>query len=260
MTGAYATYALGDLAEAHGEHDRAAQLFAEVGRLVADRMDNPAILPWRSGNALAMIRLGQGREAALMARENTELARRFGAAYPLAQALRTQAAVDPTVDRLGLLREALDLLRETRALRLEAQIATDLAGMTVLMHNDTDTEEVVTLLRMAETHAQFQELRPLADRVQRLLERIGEPIHRSTSEAVNLLTVSERRVADLAASGMSNRQIAQQLFVTVKAVEWHLSNVYRKLGIRSRTRLPAVLSVPSPRAVPGVEASSAVGN
>ena len=123
-----------------------------------------------------------------------------------------------------------------------------------------DTEEVVTLLRMAETHAQFQELRPLADRVQRLLERIGEPVHRSTSEAVNLLTVSERRVADLAASGMSNRQIAQQLFVTVKAVEWHLSNVYRKLGIRSRTRLPAVLSVPMPRVAPGMEAGSAVSN
>jgi len=260
MTGAYATYALGDLAEAHGEHDRAAQLYAEVGRLVAERMDNPTILPWRSGHALALIRLGQGREAALVARENTAMARGFGSPYALAQALRTQAAVDPTVDRLGLLREALNLLRDTRALRLEAQIATDLAGMTVLMHSSADTEEVVMLLRMAEAHAQFQELRPLADRVQRLLERIGEPIHRSTSEAVNLLTVSERRVADLAASGMSNRQIAQQLFVTVKAVEWHLSNVYRKLGIRSRTRLPAVLSVPAPRMAPGMEASSAVNN
>jgi DNA-binding CsgD family transcriptional regulator len=260
ITGAYATYALGDLAEAHGEHDRAAQLYAEVGRLVADRMDNPSILPWRSGHALALIRLGQGREAAQSARENTALARQFGSPYALAQALRTQAAVDASVDRLGLLREALEVLSDTRALRLEAQIATDLAGMTVLMHSSEGTEEVVSLLRMAEAHAQFQELRPLADRVQRLLERIGEPVHRSTSEAVNLLTVSERRVADLAASGMSNRQIAQQLFVTVKAVEWHLSNVYRKLGIRSRTRLPAVLSVPSPRSAAGVEAGSAVVN
>jgi DNA-binding CsgD family transcriptional regulator len=259
MTGAYATYALGDLAEAQGEHERAAQLYAEVGRLVANRMDNPAILPWRSSHALALIRLGQGHEATLMARENSVLARRFGSPYPLAQALRTQAAVDPTADRLGLLQEALTLLHDTRSLRLEAQIATDLAGMTVLMRNNADAEPVVTLLRMAEAHAQFQELRPLADRVQRLLERIGEPVHRSTSEAVNLLTVSERRVADLAASGMSNRQIAQQLFVTVKAVEWHLSNVYRKLGIRSRTRLPAVLSVPTQR-LPGAEAPSAVVN
>jgi DNA-binding NarL/FixJ family response regulator len=83
-------------------------------------------------------------------------------------------------------------------------------------------------------------------------------VHRSTSEAVNTLTVSERRVADLAASGMSNRQIAQQLFVTVKAVEWHLSNVYRKLGIRSRTRLPAVLAVPGPRSPADDEPDRAV--
>ena len=52
-------------------------------------------------------------------------------------------------------------------------------------------------------------------------------------------------MAELAASGMSNREIAQQLFVTVKAVEWHLSNVYRKLGIRSRTRLAEALNVPA---------------
>jgi DNA-binding CsgD family transcriptional regulator/tetratricopeptide (TPR) repeat protein len=260
ITGAFATAALGDLNEAHGDHERAALLYAEVGRLLAGRMDNPAILPWRAGQALAMIRLGQHREAALLARENTERARAFGAPYAIAQALRTQAAVDPTGDRVGLLREALETLDGTGARRLEAQIATDLAGMLVLLSGNGDTREVVGLLRRAEAHASFQELRPLSDRVQRLLERIGEPVRRSSSEAVNLLTVSERRVADLAASGMSNRQIAQQLFVTVKAVEWHLSNVYRKLGIRSRTRLPAVLSVPGQRLPPGVEPSTtAVG-
>ena len=145
--------------------------------------------------------------------------------------MRTQAAVDPTVDRLGLLREALDVLKDTRALRLEAQISTDLAGMMVLlMHGQRRHRGGGPAVAPGRGTRQSQELRPLADRVQRLLERIGQPMHRSTSEAVNLLTVSERRVADLAASGMSNRQIAQQLFVTVKAVEWHLSNVYRSSG------------------------------
>ena len=57
--------------------------------------------------------------------------------------------------------------------------------------------------------------------------------------------MDEELLAELAASGMSNREIAQQLFVTVKAVEWHLSNVYRKLGIRSRTRLAEALNVPA---------------
>jgi DNA-binding CsgD family transcriptional regulator len=55
------------------------------------------------------------------------------------------------------------------------------------------------------------------------------------------LTASERRVAELAAAGHTNRQIAVELFVTVKAVEWHLGNVYRKLDIRGRKQLEDAL-------------------
>ena len=54
------------------------------------------------------------------------------------------------------------------------------------------------------------------------------------------LTAGEDRVATLAAQGLSNREIAQRQFVTVKAVQWHLRNVYRKLDVSSRDELPAV--------------------
>lgn len=56
------------------------------------------------------------------------------------------------------------------------------------------------------------------------------------------LTASEDRIAVLAAEGLSNREIAQRQFVTVKAIEWHLRNVYRKLDIASREELPAALA------------------
>src|SRR6185295_7525350 len=59
---------------------------------------------------------------------------------------------------------------------------------------------------------------------------------------VDALTASERRVATFAAEGQSNRDIAQALFVTPKTVEVHLSNAYRKLGIRSRRELAGVLA------------------
>jgi DNA-binding NarL/FixJ family response regulator len=58
-----------------------------------------------------------------------------------------------------------------------------------------------------------------------------------TRAGAGTLTASELRVARLAAAGHSNREIAQMLFVTVKAVEYHLSNTYRKLGIRRRSQL-----------------------
>ena len=58
----------------------------------------------------------------------------------------------------------------------------------------------------------------------------------------NALTPSERRVAELAVDGQSNRDIAQRLYVTPKTVEVHLSSVYRKLGIRSRRDLPRALA------------------
>jgi len=57
------------------------------------------------------------------------------------------------------------------------------------------------------------------------------------------LTAAERRVADAAAAGGSNREIAGRLFLSPKTVEMHLGRVYRKLDIRSRTGLPAALGV-----------------
>jgi DNA-binding CsgD family transcriptional regulator len=57
------------------------------------------------------------------------------------------------------------------------------------------------------------------------------------------LTPAERRIAELAAAGRRNRDIAATLFVTLATVEFHLRNAYRKLGIASRTMLTEVLPV-----------------
>jgi DNA-binding CsgD family transcriptional regulator len=67
---------------------------------------------------------------------------------------------------------------------------------------------------------------------------------------VESLTPSERRTAALAAEGLTNKAIAQALFVTPRTVEMHLSNAFRKLDIATRTQLPAALAASAPGPVP----------
>ena len=62
------------------------------------------------------------------------------------------------------------------------------------------------------------------------------PRKRSTPSAGEL-TAQESRVADLVASGLSNREVAAELLISAKTVEHHLGRVYAKLGLRSRTEL-----------------------
>jgi len=61
---------------------------------------------------------------------------------------------------------------------------------------------------------------------------------------VEALTASERRVAELAGDGLTNREIAQALFVTMRTVEGHLTRVFAKLALRSRDELADVLHAP----------------
>jgi DNA-binding NarL/FixJ family response regulator len=83
-----------------------------------------------------------------------------------------------------------------------------------------------------------------ADRARAERARIGARRPRATGE----LTSSERRVAELAAEGRSNKEIAAALFVTVNTVEGHLSHAYAKLGVRSRAQLAQRLQSPDPPA------------
>ena len=83
---------------------------------------------------------------------------------------------------------------------------------------------------------------PLAERARDELLALGARPRRFVMSGADALTASERRVAAMAASGMTNREIAQALFVTQKTVEVHLSHAYQKLDIRSRRELGAALA------------------
>jgi len=90
----------------------------------------------------------------------------------------------------------------------------------------------------------------LAGRANDEIAATGARPRRVLQTELDALTASERRVAQLAADGMSNKEIAQTLFVTIKTVETHLSHAYRKLEISSRARLHKALLTPAPSPSP----------
>ncbi len=235
---ALTSLALGALAAATGHDDEAVTHFRAAGR----HGDGPNLRPWRSGAALSLMRTGGGREAGDLAREHLALARANGAEYALADALRTAASC-LMIDRAERLREAHSLACDSFA-RLAAQVATDLAGLLSLTTEPARRHEAVSLLRSAEVYADTEDLWPLHARVRRGLERLGETPMIPRSESIARLTDTELRIARLAALGGTNRAIASDLGVSAKAVEWHLSHSYRKLGVRGRSELLRALRIP----------------
>jgi ATP/maltotriose-dependent transcriptional regulator MalT len=93
---------------------------------------------------------------------------------------------------------------------------------------------------LGEALAQFERMdaKSWAKRVRAELDRIDG----GTRGSANGLSPSERRVGELAAEGLSNKEIAAALFVSVHTIEVHLSRVYAKLGVHSRTRLAGRLA------------------
>jgi DNA-binding CsgD family transcriptional regulator len=99
-------------------------------------------------------------------------------------------------------------------------------------------EKALSAATLREALAVFEKLdTPLwADRVRAELARV-----KVGSQKPTLLTPSEQRVAEFAASGLTTREVAARLFVSPKTVEVHISRIYRKLGIGSRAELGALM-------------------
>jgi DNA-binding CsgD family transcriptional regulator len=140
-----------------------------------------------------------------------------------------------------LLREAVAVLATSVARLEHARALADLGGaMRRAGHRSdarTPLREALTLAHQCGAHA-------LAEQARTDLLATGARPRSLVLTGVESLTPSERRIADLAAAGNTNRAIAQALFVTMKTVEMHLANSYRKLGIHSRGELIATLAEP----------------
>jgi ATP/maltotriose-dependent transcriptional regulator MalT len=217
--------------------DEALELSEEYGRR-AGRLENPAWVPWRSLQGLVLHRLGRAEEAIELVQEELRLARRWGAGATVGRTLRILGMVDRS-NSLAHLTEAVEVLEATPA-KLELAKALGAYGGT--LRRVRQPSEAREPLRRALELADVCGATRFAEQMRSELYASGSRPRATAMSGAGALTASERRVADLAASGQSNRDIAQVLFVTPKTVEVHLSNTYRKLGIRSRRDLPSALA------------------
>jgi DNA-binding CsgD family transcriptional regulator len=202
---------------------------------------NPAFMPWRSQAALALLQLERPEEAAALAEEELELARVWGAPRALGAALRAAGLVEGGKRGLALLQEAVEVLAGSPAKLEQAKARTELGAALRRANQRAKAREQ---LRRAVELATICGATPLAARAESELLATGARPRRIALSGLESLTPSERRVAELAAQGPTNREIAQALFVTPKTVEVHLSSVYRKLGISSRSQLAGALARP----------------
>lgn len=221
----------GDLEGAIEDVSKAGELMVEV-----IGTNNPALLGWRSRLARLLAAQGKTTEALDLVDEEMTWARRFGAPRALATSLRVAGELR---DEIGPIEEAYSLLEDSPALMERAFSCLSLGKALVRKGMLKESRPYLTdALMVAETTgAKF-----LERDARESLRASGAKPRRPAVTGVVALTPGELRVARFAARGYSNREIAEALFVTMKAVEWHLGNVYRKLGISSRKDLEKALS------------------
>jgi DNA-binding CsgD family transcriptional regulator len=203
----------------------------------------PSYLPWRSEAALAQLALGERESAGRFAEEELELARAFGAPRALGVAKRAAGVVAGGDRGALLLREAIEVFERGGA-RLERARA--LADLGALLRRRNRRTEARQLLREALDAAHRAGARPLAELAEAELRATGARPRRVVLTGVDSLTASERRIAELASQGLTNREIAQTLFITARTVEGHLTSSFRKLQVDSRDELPAALAGGAP--------------
>ncbi|KJK47214.1 hypothetical protein UK23_21110 [Lentzea aerocolonigenes] len=209
-----------------GDLPGASMTLMECGvRLDQSGWRNPVLYPWRTFLAQLKHRLGETEDALALAEEERLIAQEWGAPSGIGRAWRVLGALTGGARGVELTSRAVEVLEES-AHALELALAlrqwAELSGREDLWRRCLD---IATEIGAGNIAAQAR-------------AALGG---RAPTGAGTRLTPSERRVALLAAGGRSNQEIAIELAVTPRAVEKHLTNTYRKLGVRRRAELASAL-------------------
>jgi DNA-binding CsgD family transcriptional regulator len=221
---------------------------------VGEHPDELGLAAWSQVELIeAAARAGQPERAAGALRSLSEITSASGTDWALGVEARSRALLSEgeaaergylaAIQRLGRTRVRLDLAR-----------AHLLYGEWLRRENRRiDAREQ---LRRAHQMLQTMGAEGFAERARRELMAAGQTVRKRTAEAAGLLTAQEQQIALRAREGRTNAEIGAELFLSPRTVEWHMSNVFSKLGITSRRQLWQALHGNDPIAVPLIPAAT----
>lgn len=213
--------------------------YQNCGRTLSEHgFTNPGFAHWRADAAQILFEVDEVSRARELAAENLELSRRFQAPGAIGIALRVSGLVGDR-DAIDTLAESVAILRTAGS---DLELARSLTAQGAALRRAGQRSASLPVLREGLDLATRCGARPLADEARMELVAAGARPRRSAITGPAALTVSELRVARLAAGNETNREIAQRLFLSLRTVEVHLTNTYRKLGLQSRSQLAAALA------------------
>jgi DNA-binding CsgD family transcriptional regulator len=218
-----------------GRYD-AALTAAEQG---SENPDELGLATWSMVELIeAAARTGAPGRAESALRRLSETTAASGTEWALGIAAQSQALVSDAEVAERFYQEAIDRLGRTR-MRLALARAHLVYGE--WLRREKRRIDARQQLRCAYEMLQAMGIDAFAERARRELLATGDKLRKRTVDTVDQLTAQELQIARLASEGRTNPEIATQLFISARTVEWHLGNVFVKLGIGSRRELSEVL-------------------
>jgi DNA-binding CsgD family transcriptional regulator len=206
-------------------------------------LTEPNVHRWAANLVEALARAGRTEEAARALEDFDAVARASGGEWARGCVLRCRGLLDEDGDFEPLLLEAAEVLDRAES-PFEAARARLTLGEKLRRHKRR--RDARAPLQVALEELERLGAAPWAERARQELASSGQPVDAGRGQRTGELTPHELRVALLVAEGRSNPEVAAELFVSRKTVEFHLGQIYRKLGLRSRTELARLLAAELP--------------
>jgi DNA-binding NarL/FixJ family response regulator len=218
-------------------YEEAIELAEEAGRRFG-WIRNPAVNPWAGLKSICLWEMGQHEEGLQLSVDLLEIARAWGAASAMAPGLRVVGTMKGD-EGLPELRESVAVVESSPN---RHQHARSLFALGQALLRRGEVEEARELLEQAVRLGEASGSRPVVASARAELSRSGVRPALGTPTGASALTPTERRIAELAARGSSDREIAEALYATPNEVGRHLGAALRKLGAEDRSQLGAVLA------------------